>query len=228
MQRQVRIEVMGSSLEATVQDVVLEPMRGKPYRPLTIQTDRGSVHSRYYDADGSDRGLVMVGGVGGGFDSPARNLYPRLCEDLQQLGIRCLRIRYRHPAYLGEAVLDTVLGIRFLKRQGVRSLGLIGHSLGGAVVIQAAAADPAVRTIVTLSTQCFGAEPLAAMPADVSVLLIHGSADRVLPPSCSEAARQLARGRASLVIYEGAGHVLREAAPRVYADVRSWILQHLR
>ncbi len=222
------MEVMGSTLEATVQHVVLEPVHGRPYRPLAIQTDRGSVHCRYYDAGGSERGVVMVGGAGGGFDSPARNLYPRLSEDLRERGIRCLRVRYRHPAYLGEAALDTVLGVRFLKRQGVRSVGLIGHSLGGAAVVQAAAADPAVRTIVTLSTQCFGAEPLARMPADVPVLLIHGGADRVLPPCCSEAARDLARGRASLILYEGAGHALREAASHVYADVRSWILQHLR
>ena len=73
----------------------------------------------------------MVGGTGGGFDTPARGLYPRLAQDLRNDRISTIQVRYRHPADLLESTVDTILGMRYLESQGVRALGLVGHSLGG-------------------------------------------------------------------------------------------------
>ncbi|MBA7486872.1 hypothetical protein ES707_22434 [subsurface metagenome] len=61
-------------------------------------------------------------------------------------------MQYRHPTDLVESAVDTILATRYLDSQGVSAIGLVGHSLGGAVVIQAAASDPAVRVVVTIST----------------------------------------------------------------------------
>ena len=55
-------------------------------------------------------------------------------------------------------MIDVISGIMFLEKNKIQSAGLVGHSLGGAVVIKAAAASPnIVRTIGTLSTQSYGA-----------------------------------------------------------------------
>jgi dienelactone hydrolase len=53
-----------------------------------------------------------------------------------------------------ESVFDTLAGITFLKdNHRKKSIGLVGHSFGGAVVVQAATAAPdIVSTIVTLAT----------------------------------------------------------------------------
>src|SRR3712207_3421720 len=47
--------------------------------------------------NGIKSGVVLVGGVGGGWDSPARGLYHSLSIRLsRELGICSLRIRFRH------------------------------------------------------------------------------------------------------------------------------------
>jgi len=103
----------------------------------------------------------------------------------------------------------------------------MGHSLGGAVAIQAAAHSRGVKTIVTLSTQGFGGEPVAELPPGTSILLIHGSNDPVLTPKSSEYVYRLAHEPKRLHIYEGTGHVLDEAAEQIYDEVKGWILEQL-
>jgi pimeloyl-ACP methyl ester carboxylesterase len=67
--------------------------------------------------------------------------------------INSLRVRFLYPTNLYESVLDVIEGIHLLEQQGIESVGLVGHSFGGAVVIQAGtASSDRVRTVVTLST----------------------------------------------------------------------------
>ena len=105
---------------------------------IQIETSRGRVDCRYYRAEGSNIGVIMVGGIGGDFDTPADNLYPRLCSGFKDIGISSLRVKFRHPTDLTESVIDVLVGIQFLKSENLRVFGLIGHSFGGAVVVQAA------------------------------------------------------------------------------------------
>src|SRR4051794_15003136 len=81
-------------------------------------------------------------GAGGGWDSPARGLSPRLCEELRAEGIASLRVCFRNPADLAGCVLDVRAGLAYLEHGGAEKVALAGHSLGGAVVIQAAAVSP--------------------------------------------------------------------------------------
>ncbi|HSV14289.1 MAG TPA: hypothetical protein VLI90_08515, partial [Tepidisphaeraceae bacterium] len=130
------------------------------FEPITQDTTRGPVEMRYYPVAGARRAAIFVGGTGGGFDTPVKGwLYPRLCTELQGDGIAGLRVRYRYASELEECVLDVLAGISFLEADHVTSIALVGHSFGGAVVIQAAALSPSVRTCVALSTQTFGAAP---------------------------------------------------------------------
>jgi hypothetical protein len=54
---------------------------------IQIETSRGRIDCHYYVAEGADKGVVMVGGIGGGFDTPADDLYSRLCLYFKEAGI---------------------------------------------------------------------------------------------------------------------------------------------
>jgi homoserine acetyltransferase len=62
--------------------------------------------------------------------------------------------RYRYPTDLDESITDVIASIKFLEHAGIRSVGLVGHSFGGAAVIKAAIDVPnIVKTVITLSTE---------------------------------------------------------------------------
>lgn len=165
-------------LEADIPGIRREP--GDGFESVIIETSRGKIECRYYAAKGADKAVIMVGGIGGGFDTPANGLYPRLCKELSDSGISSLRVRFRYPTDLAEAVMDVLAGIQFLKEEGIIRFGLIGHSFGGAVVVQAAHNESAVKTVIALSTQSLGISPISNLVEGVSVLLIHGDEDETL------------------------------------------------
>ncbi|MDF2763711.1 MAG: hypothetical protein K0S81_705, partial [Rhodospirillales bacterium] len=195
-------------------------------RTVSLETARGPVEVRYADAPG-ERAVGFVGGVGGGFDSPARDLYGRLASALPAEGIATLRLRFREPTQLGESVADLLAGVAELERRGKSRIGLVGHSFGGAVVIRAAAAAERVRAVVTLATQSYGARPAARLGPRCSLLLVHGTGDTALPPDASRMVFDLAQEPKRLVLLPGAGHGLDEAAAEVERLVHDWLQTRL-
>ena len=154
-------------------------------------------------------------------------LYPRMCQTLLGDGIASLRVRYRQANDLEECVLDVLAGAAFLEAEGVTSVALVGHSFGGAVVINAAAFSPAVRTCVPMSTQTYGAEPARHLGPRCSLLLCHGTADEILPPSCSEYVFRIAKEPKELLLKDGARHGLDEWADELPTILRDWIHRQL-
>lgn len=198
---------------------------GERFEPVVLRTSRGNIEMRYYPVEGATRAAIFVGGAGGGFDTPVRGwLYPRLCEDLSAHdGIAALRVRYREPAELMESTLDVLAGIAFLEAESITAMALAGHSFGGAVVIQAAAASPAVRACAALSTQSYGADPASTLGPRCALLLAHGEADEVLPPDCSRHVYQIARQPKQLLLHPAARHGLDEWSEELPGIVRAWI-----
>jgi hypothetical protein len=180
-----------------------------------------------YEASGAKAGALLAGGVGGGFDTPALGLYPRLGEELLRHGLSTLRVKYRNPVDLTEAVHDVLAGVDFLVARGLERVALVGHSFGGAVMIDAGAQSPWVSTVVGLAPQSYGTEAVSELPPR-SLLLIHGTSDVVLPASCSLSIHERARGKKELELIPDAGHVLDEDAERVFRRVRDWLLRELR
>ena len=198
------------------------------FTPVALLTTRGEIETRYYPAAGATGGAIFVGGAGGGFDTPVRGwLYPRLGRDLQSDGVAGLRVRYRAANDLEECTLDVLAGVAFLESEGVSRVALVGHSFGGAVVIQAAAHSPAVVTCVPMSTQTYGADPAAALGPRCSLLLAHGTADEVLPHRCSEAVYAAAREPKRLLLKAGARHGLDEWSDELPGFLRDWIRTEL-
>lgn len=200
---------------------------GNRYRMVSVETIRGPVRMRFYEGVNAKAGMILVGGVGGDFDTPALGLYPRLCEALMEEHLAGLRIAFRHPTELEESVHDLLAGIRLLVQKGISRIGLIGHSFGGAVVITAGAVAPEAATVVALSTQSYGTDRVDAL-APRPVLFIHGSEDEVLPPFCSIDTYRRAGEPKELKIIKGAGHVLDEAGEEVNSLVIDWLRRHLR
>lgn len=216
----------GEALEMVIHDIAIRSTE-EGYQSVRLETSRGTVACRYYQVPDVRCAVIWVGGVGGDWDTPAQGLYPRLCQELMAEGIASLRVRYRYPTELEEAILDVLAGIAYLQRDGIDAVALVGHSFGGAVVIQAAAASDVVCSIVTLATQSYGAAPVANLAPRCSILAIHGAEDQVLPPSCSVYVHRLADEPKRLVIYEGAGHGLDEVAAEVHQTVHDWIVERL-
>jgi len=137
-------------------------------------------------------------------------------------------VKFRHPTDLSEAVIDILVGIEFLRTENIKAFELIGHFFGGAVIIQVAANEYKVKTVVTFATQSYGIGPISLLPEGTSVLLIHGDADKILPSNCSIYAYNLAREPKKLKIYENAGHGLNEASDEVYSEVKQWLKENLK
>jgi pimeloyl-ACP methyl ester carboxylesterase len=172
----------------------------------------------------------MVVGYDGGFDGPAAAIYPTLADDLAEHGIGTLRIDFRDrlngPGIVPNGVTDVRAGIEELRRRGVESFALVGHSFGGAVMIATAVLEPAVRTVVTLSSQSAGGERVAEL-APRPILFVHGLDDRRLPPEASRFLYDRAREPKQIVLLEGARHSLRQRREELRRLVRDWLVEKL-
>lgn len=219
--------IYDESFEMIVEDVEEGELRPEGYQPVKLITPFGPIHCRYYRAGKTQKAAIWVGGVGGGWDTPAKGLYPLLCQELISEGIASLRVHYRYPTELEEAVIDVLAGITYLQDEGIEEIALIGHSFGGAVVIQAGAEAPSVRTVVTLATQSYGVDPASELATRCSLLVIHGTADQVLSPRSSQYVYQLALEPKRLILYPDASHGLDEVAMELHQIVRDWVIQQL-
>jgi pimeloyl-ACP methyl ester carboxylesterase len=145
---------------------------------------------------------------------------------LQERNIAGLRLHYRYPNQLEECVLDTLLGVEFFAAQEIRKVALVGHSFGGAVVIAAGAISPHVKAVVPMSTQTYGVD-LAPEISPRPLLLIHGTADEILPDRCSRYVYGIAREPKELKLFQGARHGLDESREEILQLLVSWIADQL-
>jgi dienelactone hydrolase len=131
-------------------------------------------------------------------------------------------MNYRQPNEFDECVLDTLAALTFLKGMGHDRAALIGHSFGGAVVINAGTLSPLVATVVAVSSQLAGAHVVGEL-APKPLLLIHGTADTILPDDCSRMLYEQAGEPKMLKLFDGADHRLSGRTDELFTLVRGWI-----
>lgn len=196
---------------------------------LEIASERGVIGCAFTAPPLDGPVVVMVGGGDGGLDGPV-GLYPALAGDLGEVGIGTLRVDFRihrFPGPVDEGVHDARAAVGWLAARGVTHIGLLGHSFGGAVVIEAAAQEPArVTSVATLATQTAGAQRVDEL-APRPLLLVHGLDDVRLTPDCSRLLYSLAAEPKELVLLEGATHSLRQRHPEVRALLVDWFAKTL-
>jgi fermentation-respiration switch protein FrsA (DUF1100 family) len=210
-------------LEAlTVQETQIAP----DLRHLEIYTMRGLLTLLWHGPIDADAVLVTCGGGMGSLLGPADSLYHALGTSLAALGIGTVRVGYRKPNDLSRCVHDVAAASDLAGRRGARRFVAMGHSFGGAVAIQTGAVlGTHCRGVVTLATQSAGCE-VASELGDTPLLLMHGTADEILPPETSAMVQMLA-GHGEIVLFPGAGHLLTEAADEIRERLDEWIPTHL-
>ena len=123
-------------------------------------------------------------------------------------------------------MLDVLLGVAYLASLGKTRIVLVGHSFGGAVVINAGAISQAVIAVVALSSQASGTD----MVGDLSpkpVIFIHGSADEVVSDHCSRDLYARAGEPKQLILYPGCRHGLDQCRDALDRDLTRWLQQVL-
>lgn len=189
---------------------------------VTIRTTRGPIGVITHTAGSFSRSALCVSGALGGFDGPSK-LYPRLGRDLPGKGIGVARLDYRSPNDFNQCLLDTMAGLAFLRALGSDRAALVGHSFGGAVAINAGTIDPMVKTVISISSQLAGAHVVAQL-APRPLLLIHGTADRILSLKTSKMLYERAQEPKTIRLFEGADHRLGQCIEQVTTIVEDWLV----
>jgi fermentation-respiration switch protein FrsA (DUF1100 family) len=191
-------------------------------REVRLQTNNGAIDCRYHPAAESDLAILWVFGAGGGLGGPAGGLYIRLAEVMNADRVASLRLDYRRPGQLTDCVLDVLLGVAYLETLGRKRVVLVGHSFGGAVVINAGALSDNVIAVAALSSQSHGTEAVEDL-SPRAVLLIHGEDDEVLPTRCSNDIYSRAQEPKQLITYPGCRHGLDDCRREVDRDLTLWL-----
>jgi pimeloyl-ACP methyl ester carboxylesterase len=131
--------------------------------------------------------VILLSGAGGGVVGPS-SIYLSIASKLSSLrtAIPVLRLDYRYPARNNYCVRDVIAAMDYLEsKYAISKFILVGWSFGGAPVFTVGGTDSRVigcATVASQSVETSGIEKLAPRP----LLLLHGGADRILSPRCSE------------------------------------------
>lgn len=188
---------------------------------IDLVTDDGTISCRSFPASYGDSAVLWVFGAGGGWGGPARGVYARLGRQLAAEGTTSLEVAYRYPAQLRPCVLDVLAGVEWLASEDRKRIVLVGHSFGGAVVIQSAGSK-CVIAVAAMSSQLHGARNIGELRGK-PVLLVHGQADEVLPDLCSRTLYDLACEPKKLILYPGCRHGLDECQDALDRDLLTWL-----
>jgi alpha/beta superfamily hydrolase len=170
----------------------------------TLETAYGQVRAYLHGVPGSPAGAIMVGGIGNDVEGP-RGSYLGIAAALASHGYASLRLSYGRVGDLMHSVEDVLGALNWCARHGMGPAVLVGWSFGGAVVITAGAGHAGVAGVATVATQGYDASQVQAV-SPRSLLLVHGTADPVLPAVVSKRLYQAARQPKQLVLLDGAGH----------------------
>lgn len=204
----------------TLQDIIHLPESETSER-LQLVTSEGALPCRYHPAEG-EHAILWVFGAGGGLGGPAGGLYTRLGGRFRESGTASLELDYRHPGYLEDCILDVLIGLACLESLGKRRIVLVGHSFGGAVVINAGLSSDAVIAVAALSSQTAGIDAVGKL-SPKPVIFIHGEKDEILPPACSRDLYARAREPKELILYPGCFHGLDQCQEALDRDLSRWI-----
>jgi hypothetical protein len=181
--------------------------------------------ARFWEsADASERGVIFVSGVDGGFIEPVDGIYARIAGRLLSQGNSSIFVKYRFPGDLETSVEDAIGAVDYLRGRGVRRVALVGWSFGGAVIIQTAVRVPEVVTVIGFAPQARFTEPVSEF-ASQSLLLVHSYDDENVPFESSQMILEEAPDgvRKKLHAVSGADHRLDGTGAEIEPIVLEWL-----
>lgn len=181
----------------------------------------GFAQGRRHPAEG-DSAILWVFGAGGGIGGPAGGLYARLARRFQPAGVASLELDYQRPGELQACVGDVLLGLSWLACAGKSRIVLVGHSFGGAVVINAGVMSASAIAVAALSSQSAGTE-LVDRLSPKPLLLIHRGGDEILADACSRDVYARAGKPKTLIVYPGCRHGLDQCKEALDRDLTLWL-----
>lgn len=194
---------------------------------LRFHTSDGENRARFHEATGATAAVLWVFGAGGGLGGPAGGIYERLAHSLAPDIAASLQVDYRRPGDMLSCVVDVLVGIEYLKARGYARIILVGHSFGGAVVINGALHSKDVIAVAALSPQTYGVGDVARV-SPRPVLFAHGDDDEILPSTCSLTLYTAAREPKTLKLYAGCRHGLDDCREQLDRDLQDWLIAALR
>ena len=189
-------------------------------RTLRLRTTRGTIPMVLHAAASASRAVVCICGAIGGFDGPTM-LYPQLGRQLPPKGISVVASTIARPTISTNACSIRLPHWPFWRAPGTRA-AIVGHSFGGAVAINAGTISPVATAVVAISSQLAGAHVVGDLTPK-PLLLIHGTADNILPARSSELIYERAREPKSLKLFEGGDHRLSGMGEELFALVDEWL-----
>jgi pimeloyl-ACP methyl ester carboxylesterase len=161
--------------------------------------------------------------------SPALRMFP-ISGDLARAGRRSglavAQLRYRVVGYNdGDPVSDVEWALQHLSDRFDAPVCLVGHSMGARAALRAAG-HPAVSAVAALAAWLPDGEPVGQL-AGRTVMLAHGTGDRVTDPARSlEFARRARSTAARLCRFEVArsGHTMLQRLPLWHSLTRRFVL----
>lgn len=174
---------------------------------------------------------ILLSGAGGGVTGPS-SIYISLACKLATLstGIPTLRLDYRYPARDRYCASDVRAAMDYLEElYGLNRFVLVGWSFGGAPVFTVGGADQRVVGCATVASQTAGTEGIRQL-APRPVLLLHGTGDRTLSPTCSERLYAMygSKGSRTLKLFERDDHALTKNARTAEALLCDFIAEMAR
>lgn len=209
------------------------------------------------------KGVIFLHGFTGNKDEWGR--FGKISEKLAQDGFLVLRFDFSgngesdgifEESHFEKQTTDALSAIAFMKKQGCTSIGLYGHSMGGAVAILAGAKAKVNAVTVTAAAALPDPVLLAQyardwvnkeLPPDflenvastnvmaaagelkAPLLIIHGDKDTIVDVSASKELYAHANEPKSLVIVKGADHDFAHPheAQRAIEEIVAWMKKYL-
>lgn len=177
--------------------------------PHNYQKEQSDTHER--------TAAILLSGAGGGVVGPS-GIYLSIADKLASLskGIPVMRLDYRFPARNQYCVADVKAAMDYLQNKySVSRFVLTGWSFGGAPVFTVGGNDTRVIGCATVASQTAETDGLKHL-SPTPLLLLHGTGDRTLSPSCSERLFRMygTKGVRELKLFDGDDHALTQNAPK--------------
>ncbi len=214
-------------LRMNISSIRFDPLH-EGYHSMIMESNRGDLECKYYPSKHATSAVICAGDFQGKFPSPSKGLYSKLCKLLPQNHIAAMQLTYRDPYDMDECILDVLACMGYMEKQYVQNFFLIGHGIGGDIVLQATLSSAHVTGVASIATQNADvAEYVSMMEGDCALYLVHGKKDMLSPPTVAEYVYSHAHDPKQMVLFDNAGHELDEVSDSLTGMLMHWCLLRL-